>query len=433
MNVKLCVRALLCLVLTYLLSFTTIHGQALRVGDTIPDELWDIPLQVVNHPSGKHTITLAEYKDKLIILDFWATWCGSCIKAFPKMTELQSEFIEEVVILPVTQESEEVADKFLKSNRGEILTNSHRPILVNDTVLKEYFPHSGIPHLVWINTNGKFFNTTLAEDLTAGNIKGILEKRKTSMQTKVDLDRTRPLFLSEHFSGNMKLINYSIFAKGAFAGLSSGTYPTTNSAGKVYGRQMTNLPLMTIYYPIAYEIFKENKESFSFKRVKYELKDPAQLHLIKLENGEYSKDNLYNFQMIVPESLADSLNHYMLADLNRSSPYHATIEKQNVDCLALIRTSQKDKIKSKGTNTQNSFPQSPSILSNRPIGYMLIRLNGDNRIDLPIIDETGYSGMVDIEVPGFSDLEELKYHLRRYDLDIVPAKRDLNMFVIRDK
>src|SRR5690606_11186126 len=44
----------------------------LQIGDTIPEALWQLPLQVVNHPKGKDTITLNDYRDKkLIILDFW--------------------------------------------------------------------------------------------------------------------------------------------------------------------------------------------------------------------------------------------------------------------------------------------------------------------------------------------------------------------------
>lgn len=35
--------------------------QPLNVGDPIPDELWEMPLQVVNHPEGKETITLEDY------------------------------------------------------------------------------------------------------------------------------------------------------------------------------------------------------------------------------------------------------------------------------------------------------------------------------------------------------------------------------------
>src|SRR5690606_38373281 len=34
----------------------------LQVGDTIPEEVWNMPLQVVNHSTGKDTITLTDYR-----------------------------------------------------------------------------------------------------------------------------------------------------------------------------------------------------------------------------------------------------------------------------------------------------------------------------------------------------------------------------------
>jgi len=47
--------------------------------------------------------TLAEYKGKVVILDFWATWCGPCIASFPKIQELIEHYKgSEVVVIGVT-------------------------------------------------------------------------------------------------------------------------------------------------------------------------------------------------------------------------------------------------------------------------------------------------------------------------------------------
>src|SRR5699024_1854641 len=36
--------------------------QSLQVGDDIPEEIWELPLRVINHPYGKDTVTLNDYR-----------------------------------------------------------------------------------------------------------------------------------------------------------------------------------------------------------------------------------------------------------------------------------------------------------------------------------------------------------------------------------
>ena len=67
----------------------------LVVGDSIPDMLWDMPLAVINHPAGRTQLTLREYKDsKLLILDFWATWCAPCVKSVQKWQDATARYHE---------------------------------------------------------------------------------------------------------------------------------------------------------------------------------------------------------------------------------------------------------------------------------------------------------------------------------------------------
>src|SRR3546814_7512590 len=85
--------------------------EQLHIGDTIPEWLWQLPLQVVNHPEGRNTVTLNDYRRQLIILDCWANWCGACLNRFPKAGELQATFKNEVQFILVnasqTKRSEE--------------------------------------------------------------------------------------------------------------------------------------------------------------------------------------------------------------------------------------------------------------------------------------------------------------------------------------
>ncbi|MBX2953774.1 MAG: TlpA family protein disulfide reductase [Leadbetterella sp.] len=437
MNVKFYVRALLCLYLTYLFSILHLSAQtpqkdsppdpvvALKVGDTLPPELWNLPLEVVNHPEGKKTITLNEYKDKLIILDFWATWCGTCIKGFPKINDLQTQWGDKIRILNVTYENQNIIDRFFSQGAGK----SHPYILsvINNTWLKQYFPYFGLPHLVWIDPEGKVLNTTGANQLSSENIEAILGHNRPKMITKTDLDRKKPLFLSEQFGEDMELKSYSIFAKGVYPGLPHAHYLKKTAEGKLYGRQMTNLSMIEILHPIADELFQEKGDAFNSKRLKTAMDSTA------LKRFYPEGKDRYTYELIVPEHKADSLYHYMLADLNKYSDYSVTMEKIPTDCLILIRTSEEDKLQSKGGPPRSRFSKPVSILCNNSMKFMVALLNDIFPADPVIIDETGYTGKVDIEIKGTTNLAELRKELRRYDLGLVQVRRDLNTLVVRHK
>ena len=58
------------------------------------------PLQVtewINSPAA----TLDSLKGKIIVLDFWATWCGPCIASIPHTNELAEKYKDKVVFIGV--------------------------------------------------------------------------------------------------------------------------------------------------------------------------------------------------------------------------------------------------------------------------------------------------------------------------------------------
>lgn len=87
-------------------------------------------------------------KDKFILLDFWATWCGPCKKAIPDLNTYAKKFSDTLVVIGLSDESEEKIQSF---------TN---PIIeyysAFDTrkKLKKKFKVKGIPHAVLINPEG---------------------------------------------------------------------------------------------------------------------------------------------------------------------------------------------------------------------------------------------------------------------------------------
>lgn len=59
---------------------------------------------------------LNQYKNKVVYLDFWASWCGPCRKSFPWLNEIQTKYKKQgLVVIGVNLDSEiNLAKQFLK-------------------------------------------------------------------------------------------------------------------------------------------------------------------------------------------------------------------------------------------------------------------------------------------------------------------------------
>ena len=81
---------------------------ALSVGEAFPD-LRGFQLE------GKLPDSL---KGKVVIVDFWASWCGPCKESFPAMNELQKKYADQGLVILAVNEDEESSDMkdFLQHN-----------------------------------------------------------------------------------------------------------------------------------------------------------------------------------------------------------------------------------------------------------------------------------------------------------------------------
>ncbi|MGM0506997.1 MAG: TlpA family protein disulfide reductase [Bacteroidota bacterium] len=47
-------------------------------------------------------VTLETYRGKVLVIDFWETWCAPCLQVFPSLQELREEFPDDFEVLAVT-------------------------------------------------------------------------------------------------------------------------------------------------------------------------------------------------------------------------------------------------------------------------------------------------------------------------------------------
>jgi len=116
--------------------------------------------------NGKE-IALGDLKGKVVVLDFWATWCAPCIASFPAMQKMVSKHKDVAFLFIATQEKEEGALERVKSFIAKNKYNFH--VLMDSEItgkpgayqaLSAYKP-SGIPAKYIIDKNGKLRFATL--------------------------------------------------------------------------------------------------------------------------------------------------------------------------------------------------------------------------------------------------------------------------------
>jgi thiol-disulfide isomerase/thioredoxin len=185
----------------------------LKVGDVVPDELWDLRLKVVNHPDGREYIKLRDYRDKkLIILDFWGTWCGSCIAALPSIKNVQKEFAKDMITISLTDEKEDKIVAFATNN--EVARSVQLWSVVEDSVLTKWITKYTYPHFTWI-ANGRILSHSSESALDVHYIYDYLAEGKVRWVEKVNLDK-KGVFLSS--LGDLSTANSSFYYEGYLDG-----------------------------------------------------------------------------------------------------------------------------------------------------------------------------------------------------------------------
>jgi thiol-disulfide isomerase/thioredoxin len=95
-------------------------------------------------------VTMADLRDKVVLLDFWDTWCGPCRKELPVLGSLEKAWAPKgLIVVRITDEPPEDIQAFLRKTQQSFRT------LVNGESVFKTFGVTGIPTLVLIDRGGK--------------------------------------------------------------------------------------------------------------------------------------------------------------------------------------------------------------------------------------------------------------------------------------
>ena len=105
---------------------------------------------------NQKNVNLDDYKGKLVILNFWATWCAPCKEEMPSLDNLQSNIkLNNLKIFPINIGQEDILKSenfFKKLNIQNLEIYFDAPI-----TLAKKFSLRGVPTTIIFNKDGKEF------------------------------------------------------------------------------------------------------------------------------------------------------------------------------------------------------------------------------------------------------------------------------------
>lgn len=125
-----------------------------------------------------NTVSISDFEGKVVLIDFWETWCKPCLASFPTMQKVQEEYPDSFVVLAVTpgfSDTKEDAEDFAQEHDYTF------EYLMDSNNLHRKLGVQGIPYKVYVDAEGNFIEKSLGTSGPEGDykkLKKIIEKHK---------------------------------------------------------------------------------------------------------------------------------------------------------------------------------------------------------------------------------------------------------------
>lgn len=423
----------------------------LQIGDKVPD------LKIVNIVNAdSSSFNLSHFKGKGVIIDFWGTWCGSCVEALPNVLALQKKFRNDLQIITVSEEKRETVKKFFAS--GPYKNTQTLNAAAGNAILRQYFPHQYVPHEIWIGKDGKLKAVTGADEVNETSIKKFIKDTSINLHTDIihwlaptDNDRE----LGKILNGDIPNVKEQSFFTGYIRGQANTCTASPEALKRLKLQSPSQYQQIPGKYQLQYQyIYVKNvspvvlyKVAYGYpayakfypnSRIIYEFKDSLNYELFHKKHKANDTDLVcYRLQLLLPDSIR--IYKRMQTDIDDYFRIRAKIEKREMQCYT-IRVIDSTRLGSNGR-----VPSSNSSLlfykcTNMPLSDFADELSsyneghdvGDKKAYI-IINDTNWNKNVDLDIQGpFNDLKMLKKNLNKYGLDLILEKRMVDMLVLRD-
>jgi thiol-disulfide isomerase/thioredoxin len=334
-------------------------SELVQVNSIVPD----FNINILNK-EGIIKKNIKDYRGKVVVLEFWATYCGPCLPAMDHLASLQSKFKQDLEVINITDEERWKVVSFLKKRPTSL------PIAIDsDKSINQLFYHQLIPHTIIIDPQGYIKAITSPEEVTEEVIylakSGAILNVKTKAEFASKTDVATAMTTTQ--------VDDKSFYKIAVSAYKEGVQSQINKKSDFeYEFINCTVPLM---YQVLYQTTRPNPN------------DRACLEVSEQTKYLLEEKQQYSMTLKIPEAMKHRLGEIGMKHLEEIFAVKAKNENRTRKVYAL--TSNAASLTQSETGTDIPLKD-------------FIKLLWDTRVvDMPVINESGLSDMSLLRVAQF--------------------------------
>lgn len=417
-------------------TITNTTDSILIVGKKIPEFTLD---HIINF--SQKSASQKNFEGKWLIIEFWATYCQPCVAHMMDIQKVQDSLKDKIQIMLISEEDEKTVKSFLR-NMEQRKRKITLPTAINSPLVRTLNVPS-LGYCVIVNDKGVISEISSSEKITVANIEAVMANKKTNISVKLDDKRpfnyAKPLLINGNGGNEDRLLYHSTISR-YLPGIGSVVSTRrVDSINHTIGLICTNFSIWDLYKTAYSDRFNLNSLEVPANRTILDVQDTTKYRFtgkgVDAWNA-WKEDNLYGYNVVLPLSRMNELKDIMKRDLNSFFDIAPSIEKRKIKCLVLTKITNEDKIHSIGLTPQYEENFYWIKMKNMPLSTLIFHLTFKwfQLLPMPVLDETNYSGNVDIEINAkMSNVEEVRKELNKYGLDLEEQERTVDMLVLRKK
>lgn len=147
-----------------------LNDEQLKIGEII----WNSTFTDLNG----NEVSVQDYKGKVVLIDFWETWCGPCLQVFPAMDSLRKEYNDDFVVLAVNLQDSDTPEEVTAFKEDKKYDFN---FVLDKNEIGPKVISFGIPFKIFVDPNGYLIKAEVGSNGTEGDYlkaKTIIEDNK---------------------------------------------------------------------------------------------------------------------------------------------------------------------------------------------------------------------------------------------------------------